>query len=137
MPSAKTEKKSKGKSKSRKKVSDQPKSSTVTVSPQAALVLSGVFGAVFGLSAPGYDHWYLAWFGLVPLLLLVASSRSLAVALLRGLIFGTAYNLVYLNWLLKLHPLDWLGFNWWQSMLMATAAWAIVALHQGIITAIC
>lgn len=93
-------------------------------------------GALLGLSAPGLDQWYFAWVGLIPLLLLTASANSPWQAFFRGLVFGTAYNLVYLNWYLALYPLDWLGFNQWQSMLLAAAAWLIVSLHQGLIIAI-
>ena len=53
-----------------------------------------------------------------------------------GFVFGTAYNLVYLNWLLHLHPLNWMGLPDWQSVLMCTSAWLIVSLHQGLITAV-
>src|ERR1700691_6104488 len=68
-------------------------------------------GAFLGLSAPGINLWLIAWFGLTPLLLLIADSKNGWQAAWRGLIFGTAYNLVYLNWYLGLQPLDWLGFN--------------------------
>src|SRR5579875_1610478 len=88
-------------------------------------------GALLGLCAPGFDQWYLAWVGLVPLLLLVASSVSLWQAARRGLTFG----LVYLHWYLGLYPLDWLGFNDWQGRALALAAWLCVALHQGFIVA--
>lgn len=97
------------------------------------LVAAACSGALLGLSAPGFDQWYLAWFGLVPLLLLTVSSPSAAQAFVRALVFGTAYNLVYLNWYLGLHPLEWLGFSWWQSMLLAFGAWLIESVHQGLI----
>ncbi len=90
-------------------------------------------GAVLGLSAPGLDQWFMAWVGLIPLLLLLAGSKNVLAAFLKGLAFGTAYNLVYLNWYLALAPLNWLGFNDWQSLLLAGAAWLIVSLHQGLI----
>ncbi len=90
-------------------------------------------GAVLGLSAPGIGLWFTAWFGLVPLLLLIATSENVWIAAWRGLLFGTAYNLVYGNWLLGLWPLDWLGFNSWQGALLAGAAWFIACLHQGLL----
>lgn len=98
-----------------------------------ALVLAGAF---FGLSAPGINQWYIAWFGLAPLLMAVALSSGFRQAFVRGLLFGTSYCLVYANFLLGLQPLDWLGFNWWQSWLLAGAAWVIPCLHQGLITAL-
>jgi apolipoprotein N-acyltransferase len=90
-------------------------------------------GAILGLSAPGIDQWYVAWFGLVPLCLLVVSSPSFVQAFFRGFVFGTAYNLVYLNWYLGLHPLSWLGFSAIESMLMAGGIWLVLAVHQGLI----
>ena len=86
-----------------------------------------------GLSAPGLNQWYLAWCGLIPLLLLSVSAPGVGPAFLRGLSFGVCYNLVYLNWYLGLHPLTWLGFNLWQSWLLAALAWLIVSVHQGLI----
>lgn len=95
-----------------------------------------VSGAILGLCAPGIGIWPLAWFGLTPLLLLSVSSPNRWSALWRGLLFGTAYNLVYANFLLGLQPLDWLGFPGIQGMLMAAAAWFILCSHQGILIAI-
>lgn len=91
------------------------------------------FGAILGLSAPGLEQWYLAWFALIPLCLLVVSSPSWTQAFFRGFTFGTAYNLVYLNWYLGLHPLTWLGFTNLQSVLMAVGIWLALAVHQGLI----
>jgi len=103
---------------------------------QVSLAIAAVFGAVLGLSAPGFDQWYLAWVGLVPLLLLTVSAPGIRDAFLRGLVFGFAYNLVYLCWYLKLHPLNWMGFNDIQSVLVSAAAWIIVSLHQAVIVAV-
>ncbi|MBX9694527.1 MAG: hypothetical protein K2Z81_19225, partial [Cyanobacteria bacterium] len=88
------------------------------------------FGALLGLAAPGIGVWFLAWFGLAPLLLAVASSKGFWQAAARGFVFGLAYNLVYLSWYLGLSPLDWLGFNWWQGWLLAGSAWLIASLIQ-------
>lgn len=100
--------------------------------PKTYLFLAAC-GVVLGLSAPGFEQWYLAWFGLVPLLLAATSSKGMWQALLRGFIFGTAYSLTYLNWLLALQPLDWLGFSGWQGWFLAGAAWLFVATLQGLI----
>jgi apolipoprotein N-acyltransferase len=95
--------------------------------------MSILSGCVLGLSAPGIDIWFTAWFGLAPLLLLIATSETVWIAAWRGLLFGTCYNLVYFNWLLGLQPLDWLGFNWFQGALVSMFAVAFVATHQGIL----
>lgn len=103
--------------------------------PKLYLLLA-VSGAGLGLSAPGFEQWYLAWFGLVPLLVAATSSKGMWQALLRGLIFGSGYSLVYLNWFLDLQPLDWLNFNGWQGWLLAGAAWAFVSGQQAIIVSL-
>jgi apolipoprotein N-acyltransferase len=112
------------------------RSSGQPLASPASLVVAAVCGALLGLSAPGFDQWYLAWIGLVPLLLLIVSSSGVKEGFLRGLVFGTAYNLVYLNWYLHLHPLYWLGYNEAESVALAAAAWIILALHQGLIMAV-
>jgi len=99
----------------------------------AATILSG---ALLGLSAPGIEQWYLAWFGLVPLFLLVTQAPNVLQAFIRGFCFGFAYNLVYLNWYLHLHPLRWMGFDDWQSLIMSAVIWIVVSCHQGLITAL-
>jgi len=98
--------------------------------------LIALSGGLLGLSAPGINQWYIAWFGAVPLLIAIATSSGIKQAFLRGFTFGTAYNLVYISWLLGLQPLNWLGFNWWQGGLLASAAWIICSVHQGLITAL-
>ncbi len=103
--------------------------------PKVFLLLS-ICGAILGLSAPGFEQWYIAWFGVVPLLLAACSSNGMWQALLRGFVFGTAYSLVYANWLLGLQPLEWLNFNSWQGWLLAGAAWIIISMHQGLIVAL-
>lgn len=135
------------------------KEETKTRKPQlkfswpSTLGLALLSGAVLGLSAPGISQtiympsinphysqmWFtpplflIAWIGLAPLFLLIASSKSAWQAFFRGTLFGTAYNLVYQNWYLGLQPLDWLGFNNWQGWLLAVLAWVVVCVHQGLI----
>ncbi|PWU02293.1 MAG: apolipoprotein N-acyltransferase [Candidatus Melainabacteria bacterium] len=94
------------------------------------------FGALLGLSAPGIGLWFYAWVGLIPLLILVASAKRKREAALKALLFGLAYNCVYLNWYLYLAPLDWLGFSDLESNLLAGAALFIVSFHQGLIFAL-
>jgi apolipoprotein N-acyltransferase len=107
--------------------------------PQTSLLpffLSLVAGGVLGLSAPGFGLWFLAWVGLIPLLILVRRSANWMHAVAKGFLFGFAYNCVYQNWYLQLAPLDWLGFNNWQGGLMALSALLFVASHQGLIVGI-
>lgn len=120
----------------KQKTREKESTSAPSARPPFALLAAIGSGAIMGLSAPGFDQWYLAWFGLVPLFLLVIGSESLLQATLRGFAYGTAYHLVYLNWYLNLHPLNWMGLNDWQSVGLACLSWLIVSMHQGIMVAI-
>jgi apolipoprotein N-acyltransferase len=102
----------------------------------AASLISVAAGVILGLSAPGIGLWFTAWFGLAPLLLLIATSETVWIAAWRGLLFGFAYNLVYGNWVLGLYPLDWLGFNPWQGALLAGSAWIILCFHQALLVSL-
>ncbi|HEY9787110.1 MAG TPA: apolipoprotein N-acyltransferase [Candidatus Obscuribacterales bacterium] len=75
------------------------------------MLLSAFAGGVLGLSSPGFGQWYLVWFLIVPFLFLAVSSPTPLVAAIRGLIFGSGYNLVALNWFLRLNPPYWVGFD--------------------------
>jgi apolipoprotein N-acyltransferase len=131
MPATTKSKKRQKKVAPSKKPANQPKLAT-----SVSLVLAAISGAILGLSAPGIGAWYLAWVGLVPLLLLTVSADGVKQAMLRGLVFGLGYNLIYLNWYLQLHPLDWLGFSFIESAAVAAAAWVAVSTHQAIIVAL-
>ncbi len=100
--------------------------------PGLDLLFSAIAGAVFGLSAPGFDQWYLAWFCLAPFFLLSIGAENWKQATFRGLVFGTSYNLVYLNWYLHLHPLNWMSLSDWQSILLAAFCWIFASVHQGL-----
>ncbi len=99
-------------------------------------LLSILSGAVLALSAPGFDQWYLAWIGFVPLLFLSCSSSGFKDVFFRGLLFGLGYEMVYLNWVFGLHPLDWLGFAPWQSSLLCLSALSIWAGHQALLVSL-
>lgn len=124
------------KKKSSSKGSGKASTPVIKLSPRAVLLITLASGAILGLSAPGFDQFYLAWFGLVPLFLVIESAAGKWQAFQRGFVFALAYNLVYLNWYLQLHPLSWLGFNDFESILLAAAAWLVVSVHQALITAI-
>jgi apolipoprotein N-acyltransferase len=91
------------------------------------------FGAIFGLSTPGFDIWFLAWVGLVPLLLLIQGCRQRREAAIVGFSFGMGYYLTALRWFLGLHPLNWLSLNDLLSVQAAAAVWVIAAAHQALL----
>lgn len=95
-----------------------------------------LYGGILGLSAPGIEQWYFAWFALTPLILMIFSVRSWWRQTLLGLAFGLGYNLVYLHWYLNLYPLDWMGFPGAQGAALAALAWFLVAGHQALLIAL-
>jgi len=99
------------------------------------LFLCAAAGALLGLAAPGVNLSGLAWFGLAPLLLFIARSKSFWQTVARATFFGTAYSLTYLNWYFGLCPLDWMGFSGWQGYLLAGSGWMSVSIHQGLMIA--
>lgn len=100
-------------------------------------VLAGLSGAVLGLSAPGFGHWYLCWMGLVPFFLLVFSSKNALFALLRGLTVGIAYNLVALEWFLHLNPPWWVGLeDPLARQGLSTGMWLVAGLVNGLVYAL-
>ncbi len=94
-----------------------------------------IFGCVLGLSAPTFGLSWLAWFGLVPMLVLVRGARSQIESLLIGLVFGLGYHLVGLSWYLGLHPLGWLGLSDWLGDQLVAIVWIVESLHEALLFA--
>lgn len=94
-----------------------------------------IFGCILGLSSPGLDQWWLAWIGLVPLLVLLRGARSATEATLTGLAFGLGYYLVSLSWYLGLFPLRWLGLDDWLGIQVAAFIWFVESLHEALLIA--
>ncbi len=93
-------------------------------------------GCVLALSAPGFDQWYLAWIGLSPLLVSCFVGPSAMTVFWRGMCFGVGYYLVYCNWVAAIHPLNWLGFNDWQSIVMVIGGYVFMVLTQSVNVAV-
>lgn len=98
--------------------------------PILKALLTCFFGFILSLSAPGYNFWFLAWVGLVPLFIIINTSRKIREVIFYSFLFGLSYNLWYLHWLFSLYPLDWLGFNSFQSYLISFLALFIVAAYN-------
>lgn len=93
------------------------------------LALCALSGAALSLSAPGFDQWYLAWVGVVPLFVLIFAASSGREAFLRSFVFGTAYNLVYLHFILTLKaPMVAVP-----PLAAAVFWWLVCSTHQGIV----
>lgn len=99
------------------------------------LPVAFVCGCILGLTSPGFDVSWLAWIGLVPLLVLLRSCSTKKEAFLTGLTFGTGYHLVALNWYLGLFPLRWLGIDDWLGVQISVLIWLVESLHLALLTA--
>lgn len=89
-------------------------------------------GFLLSLSAPGYDLWFIAWIGLVPLFIVINKSRKLRETTLYSFLFGFFYNFSYLYWLFSLHPLDWLGFSNTASFFISILALFVVTIYNSL-----
>jgi apolipoprotein N-acyltransferase len=92
-----------------------------------------IFGCILGLSAPTFGLHWLAWFGLVPLLVLVRGARGQVEATVIGITFGLGYHLLGLSWYLGLHPLGWLGLSDWIGGQLAALVWIVESLHEALL----
>ena len=94
----------------------------VSIHPTIKLFFICLSGFLLSLSAPGYDLWFLAWILISPLFIVINTSKNVKETVLYSFIFGFSYNFWYLHWLFSLYPLDWLGFNNFQSLLISFLA---------------
>ncbi|HEY9676444.1 MAG TPA: apolipoprotein N-acyltransferase [Drouetiella sp.] len=97
------------------------------------LPFSFAFGCLLGLSSPGFDHWWLAWFAVAPLLVLLRGCATRMEAFLTGLSFGVGYYLVSLSWFLGLFPLRWLGLDDWLAIQAAGLVWLVESVHEALL----
>ena len=93
--------------------------------------LFGFFSGVFlSLAMPGFNLYHLAWFALIPLIMLIDSSKYLVKTVKYSFVFGMGFYLPVLSWLLGLHSLEWLGFNYIQSIFLTVFIWLGVSLYS-------
>lgn len=97
---------------------------------------AAVAGALLGLSAPGFDQWYLPWFALTPLIYLSVTAKEPWIAGVRGWYFATAYNLVYLSWYLYFRPEFGAGTFTFCPAFMSFFFWTVMAAWQGLFVSI-
>jgi apolipoprotein N-acyltransferase len=83
---------------------DNPKPLTEQLSLFEKIIGAAATGLVLGLSGTGFGVWWLAWCAVAPLLILIRGSKSWKEAIVVGLVFGLAYNLLTLSWLFSFYP---------------------------------
>lgn len=96
------------------------------------ITLACFCGFLLSLSAPGYDLWLFAWFGLAPLFIIIYTSRKIKECILYSFIFGFTYNISYLHWLVSLHPLSWLGFSNIKSWLITILGLVSITVYSSL-----
>ncbi|TVQ42358.1 MAG: apolipoprotein N-acyltransferase [Gloeocapsa sp. DLM2.Bin57] len=78
-------------------------------------------GLLMGLAPAPLDMWYLPWIGLIPLWVLLSQEKK--PSLLLPLVWGVGYHGVAIFWITGIHPMTWLGVDWWSSLLIALICW--------------
>jgi apolipoprotein N-acyltransferase len=86
-------------------------------------VLFGIAcGALLSLTLAFFGLGFWAWFGLIPVLMLIKSSESYSSACIESFVFFLSYNLISFLWLAGLHPLTWQGLTTSESLVVTSLA---------------
>lgn len=95
-----------------------------------ALAVAAGSGAVLSLAFPGWDAGFLAWFAMVPFLMLIMVPRRTREYMTLSLAFGFGFFGGLNYWLLAMHPLTWLGPGMTEALSLAIVflAWSLMAL---------
>lgn len=100
---------------------------------QSLVALMG--GVLMGLTVAPWQLWPLAAIALVPLWGLT-QCLTLRVAMLQGAVWGFGYHGLALFWITGIHPMTWLGVNWWSSLAIAIGVWLFVTFWGMVLVAI-
>ncbi len=82
-------------------------------------------GIGLGLSEPGFNQSYLAWFSLVPLFIILRSCINQIQAILAGFIFGFGYYLIAISYFLNLNNTQTVSFESLRILLQNVLTWWI------------
>lgn len=104
----------------------------LSVIEKIPLAIAG--GLLLGLCSPGLDLWWCAWIALAFLLVLIRAGKSIIEAGTIGLIFGLAYHLIALRWILDIKP-PAEGANFMFTV-SAAQLWGVVSIHQSVLYAL-
>lgn len=94
------------------------------------ILLAFISALLLSASLSCFGYYNLAWIGLIPIILLNKSAKTLSVLILESLIFFCVYNLISYIWIFSIHPLTWLGLNSIESSIIANLAWLVPSLYQ-------
>ena len=107
-----------------------------TTRPGLKLPFAFLGGALLGLSTPGFDQAFLAWLGLVPLLVLLRGARNTFEAVCTGFTFGFGYYAVALSFFAGLNPLRWMQIPDILGYQLIFLSWLLEAALQALLIAL-
>jgi apolipoprotein N-acyltransferase len=86
---------------------------------------------IAGWSSPGIDQGWLAWIALAPLFFACSRVTTAREAGLLGTAFGTAFNLVYLQWYLQVRATAWTAVFSLAPSASSIVVWVAMSVLQG------
>lgn len=107
-----------------------------SIRPAMKLPLAFLMGSLLGLSTPGFDQHYLAWFGLVPLLILVRACNTWPQAVFTGFAFGAGYYAIALSFFTGMYPLGWMGLHDILGFQVVALSWILETCHYALLIAL-
>ncbi len=94
------------------------------------LALAALAGAICYLSFPPADMGMLAWIGLVPLFYALACCSSPGEGALVGLVYGTVFFALLMQYILMFGLLPWIMLAIFQGLFFAIFGWAATSLRR-------
>lgn len=108
--------------------------SSLVNKPLKRICFGIICGGLLSLTLAFFGLGFWAWFGLIPVLMLIKSSESYTSACLESFVFFVSYNIVSFLWLAGLHPLTWQGLTNLESLIVTSLAIITPSLfHAGIL----
>lgn len=80
-----------------------------------------------GLTVAPTNYWFFAWVGIIPLWIGIEKD-SLKKTVVSCVVWGWGYHGLALFWITGIHPMTWMGVNWFNSILIALFAWIFITL---------
>jgi apolipoprotein N-acyltransferase len=108
--------------------------SSMVNKPLKRICFGIICGGLLSLTLAFFGLGFWAWFGLIPVLMLIKSSESYTSACLESFVFFVSYNIISFLWLAGLHPLTWQGLTNLESLVVTSLAIITPSLfHAGIL----
>lgn len=92
-----------------------------------------VSALLYSLTLPYFGWGFYAWFALIPLMMLIKSSKNFIQVSLESFVFFVIYNLISFSWLTGIHPLDWQGLSKLESFVVTGLAWLLPTFFHSVV----